>query len=156
MTDASKVYPPTTNRDILRAAFGTLVSTTAAPYGYTVAVWSSGSLLIHIHHTPDIGEVFLFAAGALAGFGLLGILARGSASRGAQLDHPPDRVLSGVLNWFAVGIAIGAAALLAQIHCWVAWPLASFMATTLYLLGASLQLALVSRRQRATIDRLGS
>ncbi|HEX4719922.1 MAG TPA: hypothetical protein VH300_15460 [Thermoleophilaceae bacterium] len=143
--------PPSGLRSTLRPAFGTMVAASAAPYGYTVSVWSTGGLLMHYHGTPRTHDVFAFAAGALAGFALLGVLAHGAISHGDQLDHGPDRVLTGMLHWFAVGAAIGAAALLAELHGWAAWPLASFAATAVYLLGASLQLAVVAARtQRRT------
>jgi hypothetical protein len=49
-----------------------------------------------------------------------------------------------ILHWFAIGAAVGVVALIADIPSWVAWPLAMFAATTVNLLGASLQLAVVS------------
>jgi hypothetical protein len=105
-------------------------------------------MLMHDHGTPNAYDVFAFAAGALAGFGLLGLLAHGALRRSDQLDNGPDRVLTGMFHWFAVGGAIGAAALLAEIHGRVAWPLAAFAATAVYLLGASVQLAFVAARTR--------
>jgi len=140
--------PRTRLRSTLGPAFGTIVAASAAPYGYTVSVWSTGGLLMHHHGTPSAYEVFAFAAGALAGFALLGLVAHGALRRSDQLDQGPDRVLSGMLDWFAVGAAVGAAALLANIHSWIAWRLASFAATAVYLLGASLQLAFVAAHTR--------
>jgi len=134
----------------LRAALGTMVAASAAPYGYTVSIWSSGAVLMRSHGTPHVGEVFAFVAGALSGFGLMGLLAQGALARMESLDHPPDRVLAGALHWLAVGTAVGTVALLAEIHGWMAWPLGSFAATFMYILGASIQLALVTaRRERA-------
>jgi hypothetical protein len=139
----------------LRPAFATIVAASAAPYGYTVSVWSTGGLLMDHHGTPHVYEVLAFAAGALGGFALLGLLARDVSRDHEQLGDAPDRVLAGVLNWFAVGVAIGVAALLAEIHGWAAWPLAAFAATVLYLLGASLQLALVAGRGRGPTQAQG-
>jgi hypothetical protein len=56
-------------------------------------------------------------------------------------------LVAGILHWFAVGAAVGAAALVALIPGWVAWPLASLSATLMYLIGASAQLALVASRK---------
>jgi hypothetical protein len=82
----------------LRAALGTIVAASAAPYGYTISIWSSGA----------------------------------------------------ALHWLAAGAAVGAAALLAEIHAWEAWPLGSFAATSIYILGAGAQLAVVSARRTSS------
>jgi hypothetical protein len=50
------------------------------------------------------------------------------------------------LHWFSVGVAVGAVALIAQIPSWLAWPLGSVAATTLFLLCSSLQLTFVTSR----------
>jgi hypothetical protein len=63
---------------------------------------------------------------------------------------PPVRsqpLMFGVLRWFAVGISLGAVCLLAQIPGWVAWPLGSLAATTLYITGAAAELGLLTRAQ---------
>jgi hypothetical protein len=138
----------------LRAALGTIVAASAAPYGYTVTLWSSGAVLLRSHGTPHVADVFAFAAGALAGFGLMAVLARGALARMESLDDAADRVWAGVLHWLAVGVAIGVVALLAEVHGWEAWPLASFAATGLYILAASLELTVVAttRTQRSPAD----
>jgi hypothetical protein len=132
----------------LRAALGTMVAASAAPYGYTISIWSSGAVLIRTHGIPHIAEIFAFLAGALSGFGLMGLLAHGALANMESLDHPPDRVLAGALHWLAAGAAVGAVALMAELHGWEAWPLGAFAATTIYILGASAQLALVTTRRR--------
>ena len=130
----------------LRAALGTMVAASAAPYGYTVSLWSSGAVLMHFHGSPDVAEVFGFIAGALTGFGIMGLLARGALARDESLHDARDRVLAGMFHWLAVGTAVGTVTLLAQLDGWEAWPLGSFAATSIYLLGASIQLALVAGR----------
>ena len=129
---------------------GTIVAASAAPYGYTISIWSSGAVLMHFHGTPSVADVFGFLAGALTGFGLMGLLARGGLTSEDPRAHAPDRVLAGAMHWLAAGAAVGAAALVARIGGWEAWPLAAFTATAVYILGASVQLALVTRRR----DRL--
>ena len=132
----------------LASAFATMLEASAAPYGYTIAIWSSGALLIHYRTAPDVGEVFLFVAGAVVGFTLLGLVGRRAVETAKALGQGPARVWAGILDWFAVGLAVGAVALLAQIESWVAWPLGSFSATTVYFAAASLQLGLAVRRSR--------
>ena len=137
----------------LRAALGTVVAASAAPYGYALSIWSSGAVLMGAREIPRIGEVFAFLAGAVIGFGFVSVLARGSLARMETLDHPPDRVLAGTLNLCATGAAVGAVALIAELDSAAARPLGSFAATTIYLLGASAQLALVSGRRRRSAAR---
>ena len=126
-----------------------MVAASAAPYGYTVTLWSSGAILIRSHGLPHVAEVFAFAAGALCGFGLMGLLARGALSSMESLDDVGDRVIAGTLHWLAVGTALGVVALITEVHGWEAWPLSSFTATALYILLASLQLAVVATRRNS-------
>jgi hypothetical protein len=52
----------------LRSAFETLLGSSATPYGYTLTIWSSGAIARHFRGSPNVGEVFLFMAGALLAF----------------------------------------------------------------------------------------
>src|SRR5690606_5818631 len=108
------------------------------------ALWSSGALLIDTHGTPSVGEVLTFVAGAAAGFAVMGMLAKGALQRNELFDHAPHRVLAGALHWLAISAAVGAVALLAQIQGPAAWPLGSLAATSIYILAASVQLAVVT------------
>lgn len=55
-------------------------------------------MLMHLHGTPGVAEVFAFAAGALTGFGLMGLLAQSALAREESLDHARVRVLAGTLH----------------------------------------------------------
>ena len=126
-------------------ALAGLIGSTAAPYGYTVTLWSTGALLIHFHGNPKVWEVFLFAAGAVGGFFILGAAARRLGKDPDGVDHPSARIVAGMANWVAVGLAVGAAALLAEIPSWVAWPIGAAAATVLYLAAAAVQLLIAAR-----------
>jgi len=128
---------------MLRAALRTSVTASAAAYGYTVSIWCSGALLLRSHGLPTVAEVFAFAAGALAGFGLMRVISHWGSAPTDRTDAPHDRALAGALHWLSVGAAVGAVALLAHLGGWEVWPLASFAATCLYLLCAGVQLMLV-------------
>jgi spore maturation protein SpmB len=130
-----------------------MVAASAAPYGYTVTIWSSGALLMHSHGVPKVADVFVFIGGALTAFGIMGLLAHGALARMEGLDHAGDRVLAGTMHWLAVGSAVGSVALIAEVHGWEAWPLGSFAATTLYIALASVQLALVTARRGSAARR---
>ena len=142
---------------MLPAALGSTVAASAAPYGYTISIWSAGALLMGRHGIPQTIDVFGFLAGALIGYGLLVLLARRALADVELIDHPPDRVIAGAMNWFAVGAAVGAAALIASFDASVAWMLAAFATTTVYMLSASAQLVIVSvvtrRRSERTATR---
>lgn len=127
-----------------RRAFATTVSASAAPYGYTISIWSTGAMLIHFRGDPNVWQIFLFAAGAIAGYAILGALARVILRGAKPLRSEPAKVEAGMFDWIAVGVSVGAAALIAQIPGWVAWPLASGVVTLLYITAVSLQLQLAA------------
>ena len=131
----------------LRRAFATTVSASAAPYGYTLTVWSAGALLIHFRNSPQVWEVFLFLAGAVVAFAALWVLGRGTIDRAHPVSQQSVRAFAGALDLFAVGVAVGTATLLSMIPGWAAWPLTSFGATTLYLVALSVQLAIAERSE---------
>jgi len=128
----------------LRMAMATIATASAAPYGYTVSLWSTGALVINYHGFPDPGEVLLFVAGALLGFAIIGAVAHGALRIGGPLRAGPAHIVTGLLHWFAVGLAVGVVAIIAPHVGVAAWALGSFAATALYLLAASLQLAVAT------------
>jgi hypothetical protein len=148
---ASTGNGPLSAGHMLREALATIVAASAAPYGYTVTLWSSGAVLMGSHGTPHVAEVFAFLAGALAGFGMMALVAHGTLGRAELLEDAADRVLAGTLHMLAVGGAVGAVALLAELHSWEAWPLSAFAATALYLLLASLELTVVAIRRNRRV-----
>jgi hypothetical protein len=147
-TEARSEQPP----HPFQSGVGAVVVASAAPYGYTLAIWSSGAVLLASRGKPTVGEVFLFIAGALAGFGILGGFIIGRLAEQTTSYRGRDRVIAGAFDWIAVGAAVGAAALIAQIAGWVAWPLAAFAATALYFSAFGLQLAFVALTRR-TVTR---
>lgn len=132
--------------DQFRAALGTIVSASAAPYGYTISLWSSGALLARMHGLPTVAEIFLFLTGALLGFAVVGSFAAGALRTTMPLSPGQGHVLTGLLHWFSVGLAVGSVALVAEVPSWIAWLLGSLIATSVYLAASSVQLAFVSAR----------
>ena len=53
----------------LRAVTATVVSASAVPYGYMLAISGSGAVLLRSLGAPTAAEPFIFAAGASAGRG---------------------------------------------------------------------------------------
>jgi hypothetical protein len=113
---------------------------------------------MHSHGTPTVADVFAFVGGGLIGYATVWLVARGGAYAEPALGDPRDRALAGAMNWLATGAAVTAAALVAEIRGWEAWTLGAAAATVIYLLGASLQLAVVTRARavpRPSARRLG-
>lgn len=126
-----------------RRALATVVRRSALPYGYTLTIWASGAVLEHAHGTPDVAETFLFVLGGVAGFILVGLASR--IERNPPVEpQSGDLVRTGFIQAAAVGLGLGAAALLATVDGLTAWALASLVATGVYLAVAGAELALSS------------
>jgi hypothetical protein len=126
------------------AALATVVRNSAVPYGYTVSLWTAGAVLEHGHGTPGVGQAYLFLAGAAAGFVLVALVAWRAAPHSLE-PTSRDLVRTGAINVLALALALGAASLVAMIHGTAAWPASSFVATSVYLLVAGVELAAAHR-----------
>jgi hypothetical protein len=115
----------------------------ALPYGYTLTVWCAGAVLMHMHGPPPVGDVFLFLLGGVAGFAAVAAMARGAPD--PPEPQAAELLATGSAHFVAVAGAVGAVALIAEIHRGVAWPLGAFAATLVYLLLATLELTSVRR-----------
>jgi hypothetical protein len=124
-----------------RSALRATVAASAAPYGYTLTIWTSGAVLSHARGIPSTASALLFLVGAVSAYALVGGLAFGGFSE--QLIPQPGRsVVWGGLHLFSVGLAIAAASVVAHfVHGRAAWPLGGFLSTALYLLASASQLA---------------
>ncbi len=113
----------------LRAVLG--ASGTA--YGYTLTVWSTGSVLTHAYGAPSPPEVFLFFGGAVLAFATVGALAFGGVT--AEFGGESSRVrLWGSFHFLSVGLAVGAVWLAsAHVPSLPGWPLGTFVATAAYM-----------------------
>jgi hypothetical protein len=118
----------------------------ALPYGFALVVWGSGSILTRSRGTPHVGDVFLGALGAIVAYGALQFLGR-RADRPADEDlgSADSPILGGAGHVLAIAGALGAAALLAEISSWLAWPLAFLGATSVYLVVSGITLDVLSR-----------
>ena len=131
----------------LRAKLSSIVASSAARYGYTLAIWSTGALILRTHGVPSVAEVLLFVAGGIAGFNGLGLFVGETLGQIISIDNRKDRLLAGVLDWLALGVVVGAVSLLSEIPSWVPWLVGPLAATLLYLLIASLQLTALASPQ---------
>ena len=126
--------------EALRAVLGG----SAVPYGYTLTVLSSHSILSHSHGAPTTVEILLFAIGAIGAFTLLALLSGRTAARSLPASRG-DLIRAGTMQVFAIGAAFGATVLIGLIPGIAAWPLGAFAATSLYLTIASLEIEVARR-----------
>ena len=89
------------------------VGSSAAPYGFTLATWTTGAVLAHARGIPDALAALTFMAGAILGFAFVGTLAFGGVTRRFDRDHSETLLIWGSLRLFSVGLAIGVASLVA-------------------------------------------
>ncbi len=128
-----------------RSALRVGVAASAAPYGYTLTIWTSGAVLSHARGIPSTAVALLFLVGAVSAFALVGTLAFGGVSEGL-VPEPARSVVWGGLHLFSVGLAIAVVSVVAHLVTSVAaWPLGGFLATASYLLVSALQLAYAHR-----------
>jgi hypothetical protein len=128
-----------------RSALRATVAASAAPYGYTLTIWTTGAILSHARGIPDTGEALLLLVGAVVAYALVGGLAFGVLSE-HLVPEPARAVVSGGLQFISVGLAIAAATLVAHgVDGVAAWPLDGFLVTAIYLLASAFQLTLAHR-----------
>jgi len=123
------------------------VGASAAPYGFTLTIWTTGAIITHEHGVPDALEALLFMIGSVVGFMLVGFVAFGDL----ELKFTPEERHIGAWGVFhlpSVGLAIALAWIVARIHGATAWPLAGLAATCAYLSVVGLQLAVAESRRR--------
>jgi hypothetical protein len=121
----------------------TAVATSAAPYGYTLTIWTSGAVTTHSRGIPTAWEALIFLAGAVLGFAVTAALAYGRPSEIlAPREHGSVRLWGG-FHLVSVGLAIGAAALVtALVKNPIDWLIVGFIATLVYLVVIAAQFTL--------------
>lgn len=125
----------------------TVVAASAAPYGYTLTLWTSGAVASHANGIPSAPDALLLLAGAVSAFAAVGIVAYGGingvlapASRGVV------RVWGG-LHIPSVGASILAVWLVTTLMSGhVVWLCTGFAATATYLLVIGLQFWVATHR----------
>jgi hypothetical protein len=112
----------------------TAVGSSAGPYSYTLATWTTGAVLTEARGIPDTLAALTFMTGAVLGFAFVGALAFGGVAKHFDRERG-QAVLWGSFHRLSVGLAIGVAALVAHyVENSAAWPLAAFLSTAVYLL----------------------
>jgi hypothetical protein len=128
-------------------ALATVLRGSAVPYGYTLTVLSSHSILSHSHGAPTIFDILLFVVGAIAAFAFLALISSRFSPRPLPTSRS-DMIRAGSVHVFAIGAAFGATVLIGLIPGVSAWLLGAFAATSLYLAIVSLEIDLAHRFSR--------
>jgi hypothetical protein len=135
---------PRRYRQHLQAA----VANSAAPYGYTLTIWTSGAVTTNARGIPSTWEALLFLAGAVAGFALIGAIAYGSLARIVATEDGRAVRLWGSFHLPSVGLAIALATLVAHfVKSSLAWPIVGFLATIAYLALIAAQFTVAEARE---------
>lgn len=117
-----------------RRNLSSAVGTSAAPYGFTLSVWSTGAVTMSFRDTPGPPQVLVFVAGVVIAFALIGSLAYGGV-RGYSGGERHSVELWGNFHIPAVGLAVGSATLIGYlVSNDFAWFLVPLVSTALYLL----------------------
>ncbi len=130
-------------RKYYRKRLRKVVGSSAAPYGYTLATWTTGAMLMSVHGNPNVLAVLTFMVGAVLGFAFVGALAFGGMAKHFDQDEGDAPPMWGSFHFLSVGLAIGVAALVAYyVDSFIAWPLGGLLFTITYLLGAGAESAI--------------
>lgn len=125
-----------------------VVAASAAPYGYTLTLWTAGAVATHAQGTvPSSWDALLLLAGAALGFGLVGGFAFGGIN-GALSPGPRGEVrVCGGMHLPSVGLSIALITGLTElVHGWLMWLLVGFTATVTYLLVIGVQFWLATHK----------
>lgn len=119
------------NRDFLRS---TLEKESRA-YGFTIAFWGSGAMLISEKGLPNLIEALSYGGGAVLGFGILTILAYRRAFGRPEYEEDKIMVL-GMVHYIAALLPIILAAYFAKLDpAWASFALTGMTASIGYNLG---------------------
>lgn len=126
----------------------TAVRNNVSAYGFSVVATAAFGVLGATLGSPPVGDVFLYAAGIIAGVTLVeAIVSRGFRLR--MRGEPADVIALGSSFSFAsVGLAVGVAALTGTIlDSWLAWLLGSLLASSVYVIASGVEMALARTAQ---------
>ena len=142
-------------RSGLQHGIRTALRNNVSAYGFSVMITASFGVLTASLGSPSVGDVFLFAAGGVTGVTVIeGISSRGFREK--MRGDPSDIVaLGSAIGSFSVGVAIGAAALVAlALTGGVGWAVGAMAASAIYVLisGAEMALARILQEDRERAD----
>jgi hypothetical protein len=86
----------------------TTVGSSAAPYGYTLATWTTGAVLTNARGIPDaLAALAFMVVAAMLDFAFVGALAFGRVTRHFDRDRGEAPLVWGSVHFFSVGLRSG-------------------------------------------------
>jgi len=124
-----------------------VVAASAAPYGYTLTLWTAGAVTSHAQGLPSALDALLLLAGAVTGFAAVGAFAYGGINGVLAPRMRGEIRVWGGLHLPSVGSSILLVSIVTQVtQGRLAWLLVGFTATSTYLLVIGLQFWLATHR----------
>lgn len=125
----------------------TVLSATAAPYGYTLALWTAGAITTReAGEFPTTVDALLLVAGAITAFAALAASAFGGLDDVLKPTSRAQVRVWGGLHLVALGLTIlVVAGIVHAVHGHLVWPLVGFAVTGTYLVSLAGQYWLASR-----------
>jgi hypothetical protein len=125
-----------------RSGLGASTRENAGAFAFSIMITSSFGAVSALGAKPHVWEMFLFAAGAVAGFVLVAGLGRLLDDPEAEAERTSVVLLASVISFLSVLGAVGAAALVAWLLSGgAAWALGGFAAVAAFLLLNGLEYA---------------
>jgi hypothetical protein len=122
-------------RSTFRSSLRAGVAASAAPYGYTITIWSSGAVSMDLLGKPRVGEALFYVLGAATAFLVLEIVAYGRLHIRLSSGPLPRMAAWGNAHLLSAGGAV--LGVWAADHAFrrdlTGWVVAGFLATALYL-----------------------
>lgn len=84
----------------------TLLVRESFAYGFTIAFWGSGLLLINEYGLLHAGGIMAYAVGAITGFGVLAVATFGSAVDQIEVDSTPSYVVLAGIHYLSALVPI--------------------------------------------------
>ena len=126
----------------------TSVTSNASAYGFSIMITMSLAVASSQHGTPEVGEIFYFLLGAVAGFvSVEAVATRGFRSR--DRGEPADvMVVGSAMAFVSVAGSVGVAALAGELLDGdLVWPVVAFAGTLAYTLMTGIEMALAARAE---------
>lgn len=128
-----------------------MIAMSAAPYGYTLTLWTSGATATHAQGTlPSSVDALLLLVGAVAGFGAVAVAGFGGLNGVLAAETGGAVRVWGGLHLPSVGMSILlVTGLTSLVRGWFLWPAVGFTATATYLLVLTAQFWLATKHEPA-------
>lgn len=125
----------------------TVLSSTAAPYGYTLALWTAGAIATReAGEFPATVDALLLVAGAIVAFAVLAGAAFGGMNHVFKPTSRSQVRVWGGLHLLALGLTVlVSAGIVHAVHGHLVWPLVGFGVTGTYLVSLAAQYWVASR-----------